>query len=724
MSSDEEYLDSLLKSIIGDEEESGHPSEKGEDLAEGAAAPKKEEFAEEEPLPEELSAENIGEELPLINDFAIEETGEEDVSTSEEFAIEDIGEEDASTSEDFAIKDTEEEDVSTFGDFEIEDTGEGDVSSLKDFAIEDFGEEEETFVSGMPDEEDLENSEEMENSEAMSSEDIEAMFAAADEAALGTDSEEKSEEDAMDDDLAEISGLLRQSGDDAMTDDDMLALLESMSMEEEHSGGGEEKQEETVQSGEETENEKDPEENAEGKEKKKKRGPSGLFGKKKKKKEEKDSESLEEEIELIDPEENMDFDLPQGSKKKNLFSMVLSFLTEADEEETDPSNEEVIDLSDENRNILEELDEEDRKKKKKKVKGKKGKKGEKQEEADAEGEEEEEPRPGKKKKKEKKGKKEEVLEEIAAVTKPARKVSPKNIGIIAGLCLTFAAVIIVFSSVVPGFFDKRNARDAYYQADYSKSFELLYGKKLDNSDTIIFNKSKIILQMNRKLDSYHNYISMGKEVEALDALLSGIERYPDIYAEAEEYHVTQEVSAVYETVLTLLADKFGLSEAEATEILDYDDLAYTLKLESIVNGTPFVMPQAPAGETKPGEETESPAKEAPVNAGRDILPEEQELLEGELPLEEAAEPIPAAEPEEEMPKAESVQPGTDISAQGQTESGGSETGAVEDQEAGNAAAESEGAAPENGGGTQNGKSGSQGQLIQGLRQPLEININQ
>ena len=151
-------------------------------------------------------------------------------------------------------------------------------------------------------------------------------------------------------------------------------------------------------------------------------------------------------------------------------------------------------------------------------------------------------------------------------------------------------MIVVSCSIVPGFFDKREARIAYYESDYAKSYDLLYGKRLDSSDTIIFNKSRIILELNRELDSYHNYLGVNQEVYALDALMSGVRKYPDLLLEAEEYHIGQEVSAIYESILNILSDKYDISESVAKVILSYDDLTYTKKLESVVHGTPFVMP--------------------------------------------------------------------------------------------------------------------------------------
>lgn len=254
-------------------------------------------------------------------------------------------------------------------------------------------------------------------------------------------------------------------------------------------------------------------------------------------------------------------------------------------------------------------------------------------------------------------------------------------------------------SIVPGFFDKRDARKAYYESDYAKSYELLYGKKLDNSDTIIYNKSKIILELSRKLDSYHNYMGIGQEVQALDALMSGVQKYPDIMLEAEQFHVTQEVDAIYETILNILSDKYDLSETVAKVIIDYDDLTYTRKLESIVNGTPFIRPE---------DENNEPAV-------ADILPEEAEIVRE--PVEEL---LPHYEGEEEAgaeaADAEAVDETTGSDMEEELPTQMQEEDAGQDN-ASDSSAASDTAVTEETGNT------SDGQLIQGIRQPISIEIN-
>lgn len=375
-------------------------------------------------------------------------------------------------------------------------------------------------------------------------------------------------------------------------------------------------------------------------------------------------------------------------KKPGLFARMFAFLTETDEgaeEELQPG----IVPSDENKDVLKQLKEEDKKKKKKKIKGKKAQTPELSEEA----EDLEENSAGTKRRKKEKKEKQQPAPGYFESERPGKRVSKKNVAVIAGVCLTFTAVIVVSCSIVPGFFDKREARIAYYESDYAKSYDLLYGKRLDSSDTIIFNKSRIILELNRELDSYHNYLGVNQEVYALDALMSGVRKYPDLLLEAEEYHIGQEVSAIYDSILNILSDKYDISESVAKVILSYDDLTYTKKLESVVHGTPFVMP---------GEEEEM------ASASTDLLPEEQIFLEEETvqtggSAGEAVEHTYTPEEEAELPVENAELPAEEAEVTDeQPESPVGEAVPLPMQEA---------------------PAGVQGELIQGVRQPIEIQIN-
>ena len=311
--------------------------------------------------------------------------------------------------------------------------------------------------------------------------------------------------------------------------------------------------------------------------------------------------------------------------------------------------------------------------------------------------------------------------------RPSKRISKKSIAVIAGLGLTLTAMIIVFCSVVPMFFDKKAARDAYYQADYKKSYELLYNKKLDNSDTIIYNQSRIIVEMNRKLEAYHNYLAIGEEVRALDALMMGVQKYPDIMLEAEEYHVTQEVDAIYETMLNILNDKYEIPEHLAKVIIDYDDLTYTKKLESVVNGTPFENP------------------DAIVWNGSDVLSEEQDfyedtaadnVLENQPETTEnsgAGEPADTALPEDtnDSPENLPVDTAEENQASGGTDTNSGTAYIPEEPVSTDTAAPEEpvstdAAVPEDNtgsAGAEEAPAGGQGKMIQGVRQPIDVQIH-
>ena len=595
----------------------------------------------------------------------------------EEAALEDILEEPAleDMPEELALEDIPEE--LALEDMPAEEADLEDFS-LSDFQMdemenEDFDDEEESLIS--PDE-------------------VDAMFAAADAAA------------DMGEDLTEEDALF----DAEMQTDEIFDFLDDMPTEEEDSG---EFGDPAVGGVQETPAEEEQEEKKEKKkkEKKAKKEKKSLFGKKKKSGEG-DAEDAGEGDSGSDSQNAEDgAEGEKEEKSQGLFSKIMAFLTEADDEDGEEGRADGLEPSDENKNILKELDDEDKNKKKKKVKAK----------GDEEGKEKKEKKKKEKKEKKKKEKPAAADAEGSETVKKGKRVSIKSILVIAAFCLTITAMIIVTCSIIPDFFDKRKAREAFYQADYIKSYELMYGKKLDESDAIIYNKAKTILEMKRKLDSYHNYLGMGKEIQALDALMSGVEHYPEILAKAEEYRVTQEVNAIYESILSILNDKYTLAEPVAQTIIAYDDVTYTKRLESIVYNTPFIMP-----EEKTEEEEAVPTE--------DILPEEQEMMEEEqlpdameqdLPQDTLADEMTT--PEEEMPQGEDV-------SQQEPEGDGTEP-SVEEPSAAEAPYVNDSVAdsPVQGGNTSQGEDvstwtgnsgfGSQGEQIQGLQQPINIEIH-
>ena len=455
--------------------------------------------------------------------------------------------------------------------------------------------------------------------------------------------------------LSEINDLLEGADQGVSPDDDILAMLEGAD------DGGDSSFDffENDEAAKEAESirELTPEEIAAreggGKPKKEKKKRKKLFGKKKKDgDEEAAAEETGDELETLLAEvaeqepgaDEAEEKEKKEEKKPGFFAKLMNFLLESDEDE-DPVAAEVLadgagetgTVTDENKALLDELKEEDKKgkkkKKKDKKKGKKGKDGEGEGEEGAEGEEE-----GKKvKKKKKKEKKKKDEEEVDLFAPPEKKLSKKKVIAVFAFCGTIGVCIVLLSSFLPNYTEMREAHVAYDHQDYAQVYELLYGKELDEQDEALFQKSNLILQMNRKLTSYENYVNLDMRLEALNALITGVERYQVVLPEAEAYNVAGEVSDIYAQILERLSADFGVSEADALEIIALeDDVAYSQRLEAIISGAVY------------GEE---------VPAGRqDILPEEEEIIERIDGLETETEGEQPADIQEDVTPEEDMLP--------------------------------------------------------------------
>ena len=448
--------------------------------------------------------------------------------------------------------------------------------------------------------------------EDMSEDDIEAMLKAAENTEGGSSS--VSDGDVVDiveaiggdEDTKEVASLLKSVDDNEIVDESFLDKLDKAEADGEN---------------------QDPDaENGDGKKKKKKKGLlSKLFGKKDADDGAEASEgtgtnpeNAEGSPETGDGEQAPAADKSEKKEKKpGFFTKLLNLLTEEVEEEISVPEAGSNLISDENKAILEELDAEDGGKKKKK--GKKGK-----------GKDEGEKKPKKEKKpKAPKPKKEKLLEPKDKTKQIPKKYIMASVLVAASLL----AILILITSYMPKLMTMQSARDAYYSKDYKTAFYTLYGKDLNESDELIYNKAKTIILVERKLESFENYSMLGMRLEALDALLSGLQRYEDLKDEATEYNVIDEITDIRIQILNALSSNFGISESEAMSILELDELNYYRMINSIVNGTPYISAEDEVNMMY-GITTDAPVSYDGSSTGYDsnefpdLLPEEADYLNG------------------------------------------------------------------------------------------------
>ncbi|MBD5508239.1 MAG: hypothetical protein HDR05_09390 [Lachnospiraceae bacterium] len=568
----------------------------------------------EDSVETDLGLEELPEgELPM-EDMSLDELSLDDLSMDEAEMGDSIG-------ADLGLEELPEGDMS-LDDMSLDDFSPDEATTAEeaDSVLEDLGDED---MDGLMSEEDIDR--------LLSGDPMEEGETASEDFALedgGNGEEELSDLLAgmdHDEDLSEINDLLEESQQGVPADDDLLAMLEGAPDGDDDSFDFFESDEAAREA--EGIRELSPEEvaarenNGEEKPKKEKKKRKKLFGKKKD-----DAGAAAEEAE----DGLEDAAGQEAEKKPGLFAKLMDFLLESDEDE-DPLAAEVRGdkggttgtVTDENQALLDELSEEDKKGKKKKKKEKKKKdKGEAKE---------------KKPKKPKKEKKKKVPEEDPYAL-PEKKLSKKKVFTAFLLGATIGAGIIVMNSYLPDYLQIQDAHVAYDNNDYAEVYELLYAVERSEQDEILFQRSNLILQMRRKVASYENYINLNMRLEALNALISGVERYQQVLPKAEQYNVVDEVSTTYSQILGLLTTEFGVSESEALEIIALkDNVEYTKWLERILNGSTY-------------------SEEEGTSATLDILPEEEEILERleglqeeqqDIMPDEAAE-IDAALPEEEL----------------------------------------------------------------------------
>lgn len=384
-----------------------------------------------------------------------------------------------------------------------------------------------------------------------------------------------------DDDLAEISGLLKNEDNSGNVDEDMLALLEGGKENSADNGSSDSSADMASENEDAVRNEESTEEN--------KPAKKGFFSKEKKEKKKKDSKKKEEGL-----------DLGVLDEKPSLLMKFLDFLTR--EEEDNSESDEILDKINKENEKKQKKEE----KKRKKTEKKKGK-------VNADTDEDAAADTKKKKKEKKKKEKKEKNPDEVVKEKPVKVLSRKNLLVLIAACATLLGSIFALSTFLTEYSDRQNARQAFYNGDYEEVYRLFYDKNLGSSDSVIYNKVKIVLTIERKLESYKNNLTLNRELEAVDALMQGVGCYQNLQG-VDEYDVRSEVDAVYREICGILENNYGITIEKALEINAYDNDTYTRVLDSIINGTEFVMP---------GEEVEEVEEKLPP---QDILPEEEDII--------------------------------------------------------------------------------------------------
>ncbi len=524
---EENYLDNLLKNVM--EPHPVEPRERETGVEEDSTIEMKteemqaesilEELAAEEPVAEEVQAESILEEL------AAEEAPQ---AEQEEISIDEIESLLAEVNSNSELIEEAPEEESILEELAAEDDlfKELDLDKVEEAAAEAEADDDDLFK--------------------------ELDVGGAEEAAKAS-AEEDDFEDVLsllnddDSELAEINDLLKKSDSKEPVQDDMMALLHQMADDEkqqitnsEMAGNSSEEDELLAM--------------VEG-------ADAGKSTKK----------ASKQKTEAADAE---------TTKKQGAFAKMFNALTE--EFEPEPTEEELAKEAEEKAAAKLEAKTKKEEEKKAKAEEKKAKAEEKEAAKKAKAEANEQ------KKREKKEAREARLaekraKEEAERPKNQKRISPKKMVLVTIMAASVLVAVLLFSEFASTEGSLQRARRAYYAGDYQVVYLEMYGSELEESDALVQARSKVILKMQRKYDSYENHLKMGQEVEALNALIEGLGTYDSVNMEAEQYGVATEVDEIKTDILNVLQVNYGLDEAAARDLLqNEDEISYTKSLNHII----------------------------------------------------------------------------------------------------------------------------------------------
>ena len=605
-----------------------------------AEEPEAEEPVIEEPIIEATEIDEPIVEEPVDEEPVIEEPAAEEPATAKESDDDNLSPEEIAALlagdtplEEISIPESEEEDAPLMPDQEISDL----LSALDDLSGEPKAEAEEEPVaddSTIDEAASDEQSGDDTSADAPGDEDSGVdlggidlfdtdLSAMLDDVTSSVDSEQTADSDASseDSDLTDLLGSLDDGSGDLSDIGDMLGKDENSELVDPNS----ETAEALFASDSEDElfdiNNLIDEEEEETKGKKKKK--FSLFGKKNKDKG--NVETLGDGEMLVDPEL---FDIPEEEgrkeKKPGFFASLFARLFEEvgeDEDGVSGIEQSAVDIAQEgaaeNEAILSELEGEEAggKKKDKKEKKKKEKKEKKKKDkgGDSEGEEGEEAADDSKKKKKKEKKKKEKLPEV-----PGKKLPRKKVVAIALFCITIGVVITLLAFLLPYSQDIKKAKKFYTTGEYQKTYEYMRGHKLTSEDKLLYDRTTTLLRIKRPYDSYQNYMKLGYRMEALNALVQGVQMI-DTYAEdAASLGINDKYSKQSRLIYDELYNTFGVTVERARSWIALEGTPeYTRALYECLLDTSAVHDEQTLPEDLFGENTENP--DSVINAEENNL---------------------------------------------------------------------------------------------------------
>lgn len=289
-------------------------------------------------------------------------------------------------------------------------------------------------------------------------------------------------------------------------------------------------------------------------------------------------------------------------KKTSLFGKVFGKKkTEADKTKSDENEQIIKEVEEEIKGEDNKLEKKSKKKKEKKSKNKKNVKVKGGEEGQ-EDQEEKEDKSGKKGKKEKKRKEKKAKPPKEKEMLPKEPPLPKKpVILIMLMAASILALVLLSHSVIDYQSSISKADSSFINRNYEDAYENILGVNVKEDDKQLYNRIRVMMKLEAKYKMYLSHIEQNKYDEALNDLIMGVIKYDQYKEDAEELAIDQ----AFDDELALIEEQlnvvFGVEAEQARDWYNtLSALDYTEMVRNVVKAAGYSVEEPEIEENTEG----------------------------------------------------------------------------------------------------------------------------
>ena len=164
---------------------------------------------------------------------------------------------------------------------------------------------------------------------------------------------------------------------------------------------------------------------------------------------------------------------------------------------------------------------------------------------------------------------------LRAAEGPEKKLNKPLCVIVILFFLCIGGAVILGTNVFDYTLVITKATTYFERQKYGMAYREILGVNVKEQDKDLESRIYTVMYVERQYEAYENYRVMDKPDKALDSLLQGLAKYDDYYQEAQALNILDDYNYAKNQIVTALNETYGMTEADALELLQLPDQEYT-----------------------------------------------------------------------------------------------------------------------------------------------------